>query len=152
VPLIWRHPSRIKAGTTIDRIVTNYDFLPTLLDYLGLASRTPSMPRLPGRNYKAFLDGQEARWEDIAYYEYEFTRAVRTEKWKYVARYPDGVGELYDMESDPNERFNLFGQRGTATVQAQLAGQLQTFFGQFADPQYDLWRGGRSKARVHSLR
>ena len=54
----------------------------------------------------------------------ETTRAVRTDDWKYVARHPDGPHELYDMRRDPQERFNLFGQPGTAARWAELAGRL----------------------------
>ena len=32
IPLIFRQPGRIAAGRTSDLIVSNYDFLPTVLD------------------------------------------------------------------------------------------------------------------------
>ena len=35
IPLIFRQPGRIAAGRTSDLIVSNYDFLPTVLAYLG---------------------------------------------------------------------------------------------------------------------
>jgi hypothetical protein len=50
------------------------------------------------------------------------------------------------MQSDPHERFNQFGQPGTQLVQQELAGRLSRFFQEFADPKYDIWQGGRSKA------
>jgi choline-sulfatase len=37
----------------------------------------------------------------------ETCRAVRGERWKYVHRHPGGPHELYDMQADPQERFNL---------------------------------------------
>ena len=64
-------------------------------------------------------------------------------------RSPDGPGELYDMENDPMERFNLYGQKEHAAKQADLAKQLLDFFDEYADPEYDIWKGGRSKARRH---
>ena len=73
-------------------------------------------------------------------------RAIRTEEWKYVARHPDGPFELYDMKADPRERFNLFGQPKQAEIQRALAARLDEFFQRHADPQYDVWKGGRSKA------
>jgi hypothetical protein len=33
---------------------------------------------------------------------------------------------------------------------SDLAGRLDAFFQQYADPQYDVWRGGRSKAKRHT--
>ena len=82
------------------------------------------------------------------YYEMEGTRSVRTENWKYVARRsPVGPGELYDMAADPHERFNLFGQPEHAAIQTELARQLDEWFDKYATAEYDIWKGGRSKAR-----
>ena len=150
VPLIFRQPSRIPAGQTSDLLVSNYDFLPTVLAHLGLGERMPTVPRSPGRDFSAALNGGRPAWDSVVFYEMETTRAVRTDDWKYVARHPDGPHELYDMRRDPQERFNLFGQPGTAGRWAELAGRLDAFFQQYADPQYDVWRGGRSKAKRHT--
>jgi arylsulfatase A-like enzyme len=147
VPLIIRHPKGTKAGKT-DIMVSNCDLLPSLLDYMGLQERIPTKPKLPGRSFAAALRGEKIDWETAMFYEMESCRSVRTEKWKYVARRsPDGPTELYDMESDPHERFNLFGQSPLASVQKQMAEKLDAFFDEFADPEYDIWKGGRSKAR-----
>ena len=51
------------------------------------------------------------------------------------------------MKNDPRERVNLFGQPELASVQASMAEKLDEFFAEYADPQYDIWNGGRSKAR-----
>jgi arylsulfatase A-like enzyme len=147
IPLIFRHPGRIPAGKTSDLIVSNYDFLPTVLSYLGLADKMPANPRSPGRDFSPVLRGETIEWENIMFYEMETCRAIRTERWKYVARHPRGPYELYDMQTDPNERFNLVGQSETEPIRSDLAARLASFFQTYADPQYDLWRGGRSKAK-----
>jgi arylsulfatase A-like enzyme len=150
IPLIFRQPNRIPAGRTSDRIVSNYDFLPTVLNHLGLGDRLPQQPPSPGRDFSALLLGRDLEWENVMYYEMESCRAIRGERWKYVARHPNGPFgpfELYDLQADPAERFNQYGQPGTESIQQQLSQQLATFFQQYADPQYDVWRGGRSKAK-----
>ncbi|MBC8351644.1 MAG: sulfatase-like hydrolase/transferase [Planctomycetes bacterium] len=147
VPLIIRHPNGVKPGKT-DIMVSNYDLLPSLLEHMDLKDRTPTEPKLPGRSFAAILQGETIDWETAMYYEMESCRSVRTEDWKYVARRsPDGPTELYDMKNDPLERFNLFGQPEHIRVQAALAQKLDGFFADYADPQYDIWKGGRSKAR-----
>lgn len=149
VPFLFWHPGGIPAAKS-DAMVTNYDFLPSVLDYMGLKERIPTAPKLPGRNFAPLLRGEEIPWETEMYYEMESCRSVRTEKWKYVERHsPDGPGELYDMEIDPMERFNLYGQDGHEEKQKELGGMIRTFFDQYADPKYDIWKGGGSKARRH---
>jgi len=145
IPLIFRQPGRIPAGKTSDLLVSNYDFLPSVLAHLG--AKMPEKPRSPGRDFSAVLRGESIPWENEVFYEMETCRAIRTDDWKYVARFPDGPFELYDMKADPQERFNLHGQPATEPKRAELAGQLDAFFARHADPQYDLWKGGRSKAR-----
>ncbi len=147
IPFLFHQPGRIPAGRTSDLLVSNYDFLPSVLNYLGLGDKMPQQPKSPGRDFSPVLKGGEVAWENVVFYEMETCRAVRTDEWKFVQRHPDGPHELYDMKTDPQERFNLFGQPGTSARQAELQQQLTAFFQQYADPQYDLWRDGRSKAR-----
>jgi arylsulfatase A-like enzyme len=147
IPLIFRHAGAIPAGKTSDLLVSNYDFMPSLLGYLGLDDKMPEKPKSPGRDFSPVLRGQGMEWDNKIFYEMETCRAVRTADWKYVARQPDGPYELYDMRVDPAEKFNLFGQPGTEATRAELAATLDAFFTRYADPQYDVWKGGRSKAK-----
>jgi arylsulfatase A-like enzyme len=150
IPLIFRHSGKIAAGKTSDLFVSNYDFLRSVLGYLGLSAKLPTQPKSPGRDFSPVLHGESIAWENVVFYEMETCRAIRDDGWKYVARHPNGPHELYDMQRDPQERFNLFGQPGTAAKQQQLARRLDEFFNQYADPQYDIWKGGRSKAKRHT--
>jgi arylsulfatase A-like enzyme len=146
IPLIWRQPGKIKGEATSDLLVSNYDFFPSVLSYLGLGDRVPVKPNLPGRDFSAVLKGGSVEWENVVYYEMETVRAVRTDKWKLVMRHPRGPHEMYDMAADPQERVNLYGQPATEATRADLEQRLAGFFKQYADPEYDVWQGGRSKA------
>jgi arylsulfatase A-like enzyme len=150
IPLVFRQPGRIPAGRTSDRLVSNYDLVPTVLGHLGLADRVPREPRGPGRDLAPLLadaaaPGFTAESEPV-FYEMENTRAIRTDRWKLVRRHPDGPHELYDMQADPMERVNLYGQPGTDATAETLRRDLERFFATYADPRYDLWRDGTSKA------
>jgi arylsulfatase A-like enzyme len=105
---------------------------------------------LPGRDFSNVLQGKPVEWENVIFYEMETVRAIRDDDWKYVARHPNGPNELYDKRRDPQERFNLFGQAAHSSKQEEMARRLNEFFAKYADPQYDIWKGGRSKARLHS--
>ena len=147
VPLIFRHPKRIPAGTVVDTMTCHYDFLPSLLSYLRLDEGFAQTLAIPGRSYAAALAGQSSPWgEEIAFHEFENTRAVQTPRWKLVMRNTDDLNELYDLQTDPGERDNLFDQPQCAQMQAHLTERMQDFFRQYADGQYNLWGKGRSKA------
>jgi len=156
IPLIFRHPGSILSGRQSDLMVSNYDLLPTVLGYLGLSGEIPNAPKLPGRDYSPALKtkslecplGDALRWDNVVFYEFENVRAIRTSGYKYVERYPDGPHELYDLGTDPGERFNLYGQPKQADIQKKLRARLYEFFNRYAEPKYDLWRGGRSKTHL----
>lgn len=148
IPAIFRHPGVIPAGKQSDILTSNYDLLPTLLSYLGLADGIPKQPQSPGRDYSAVLRGKSVDWENVVYYDFENTRAIRTADWKYVERFPDGPHELYDLQNDPGEQFNLYGQPQQQERQQELRERLKAFFARYADPKYDLWNGGGSKTRL----
>ncbi len=151
IPMIFRQTGAIPSEQTTDMLVSNYDFLPTVLGQLGLGDKMPSKPKSPGRDFSPVLRGKTiVDTERAIFYEMETTRAIRTERWKYVARFPSGPYELYDMQSDLHERFNQYGQPDTEAIRTELAERLDGFFAEYANPQYDIWKGGGSKAKRHT--
>jgi len=144
VPLIYRHTGRIPSGSAIESRTANYSIFPTLLDCLDLSESSPD--GLPGTSHAAALFGDTPDWDETIYFEYENTRMVRTNRWKYTWRHPNGPNDLYDMQIDPGERNNLSGVSGYGAAEEKMRSLLTSFFGQYADPEYDVWKGGRSKA------
>jgi hypothetical protein len=57
---------------------------------------------------------------------------------------------LYDLKADPSEGNNLIGQRAHAAVRERFGRRLDEFFDKYADPKYDLKRGGKSKTATHT--
>ncbi len=146
IPLIIRHPGRIAAGKRSDHTVNEYDLLPTLLDYLGLADR--AVANTPGRSHAALLRGGTAEPEQPVFFEYITTRAIQTRQWKYIKRFLAEPNELYDLASDPGETHNLVADPARSAVVTDLDRQLTVFFERYADPQWDVWRGGTAKATL----
>ncbi len=148
IPWIFRHPGSIRPGTKSDALVSNYDFLPTVLSYLNLGDELKdARSKSPGRDFSPMLHDKAIDWKHVVYYEMEFVRAVRTDRWKYVHR-REGPFELYDLKSDPYEKFNLYGQPQHLATQRELKSRLEAFFDNTAEPQYNLYRGGTSKATL----
>jgi arylsulfatase A-like enzyme len=53
-------------------------------------------------------------------------RGVRTSRYKLIEYYGEGqYWELFDLEQDPNELRNLFGQAGQQDLIAELTGLLR---------------------------
>jgi arylsulfatase A-like enzyme len=65
IPMIFRQPGKIVADQTSDLIVSNYDFLPTVLNQLGLGDKLPASPPSPGRDFSPVLRGQTIPWSDL---------------------------------------------------------------------------------------
>ena len=144
IPLVFRHPQHISAGSTCNYRTCNYDFMPTLLDYLGLIDEIPESS--PGKSYASTLCGQTQEWDNTIFHEFEEVRMIRNDQWKYTWRFPNGPDELYDMIADPGERHNMVGDSVHEDTVQNLRKQIDAFFSQYADPEYDLWKGGHSKA------
>ncbi|MCB1236983.1 MAG: sulfatase-like hydrolase/transferase, partial [Verrucomicrobiae bacterium] len=157
IPMIFRQPGRIPAGLTPEISVTNYDFMPSVLGYLGLGDKMPQKPKSPGRDFSpALLGKSNADWDNTVFYEYESLRCVRTPEWKYVERFGDGHDEFYRIDRDPDERQNLIGKDGAVAAEnteaaaalGAMRGKLRKFFDETASPKYDLWKGGESQPRT----
>ena len=159
VPAIASHPGRIPEGQVCEALLSGYDFMPTLLEYLGLPN--PEAGKLPGRSFAPLLMGRENEGHDhvVVYDEYGPTRMVRTKDWKYVHRYPYGPHELYDLANDPGERINLLtDERLLAQVEGDrdeivvsLKARLEEWFAQYVDPMLDGTReavGGRGQINL----
>ncbi len=131
IPLIVRYPRRIRAGTTSDKMVLNVDFAPTLLDIVGL----PVPADFQGKSVMPLVKGKNIPWRtDWLYEYYEYpgfenirpNRGVRTERYKYIHYFVDPQEfELYDLQTDPNEMHNLYGDPKYAALTKRLVGRLE---------------------------
>ena len=145
VPAIISHPGRLPEGEVCDALLSGYDFMPALLDYLGLDN--PEADRLPGRSFLPILTDREGEADEfvVVYDEYGPARMIRTREWKYIHRYPYGPHELYDLVNDPGERINLLiDERGTGVsdrrkeeIVTGMKDQLQDWFARYVDPMLD---------------
>jgi arylsulfatase A-like enzyme len=146
VPLIFCQPGRVPAAQTVETMTCHYDVYPSILSYLEL-DRPASRKPLPGTSYAAALRGDMIDWgREVVFHGYENTRAVQTHQLKYIIRHPDGPDEFYDLIADPVETRNVVKEPAYAEARAALAGRLGRFVDEYADPRYNLWRNGGSKA------
>ncbi len=100
--------SGIAAGKTCDRLVSNLDLAPTLLDLCGIESDG----EFHGASLAGLIGNREDHWrqglmtQHYGLQEPVVQRAWYREDWKLIIR-QDGFRELYDLASDPGELRNL---------------------------------------------
>ncbi len=112
VPFIWRYPKVCQSGLVVDEIVEAIDMCNTVCHL----SDVPIMETSDGRNITELLRGGSLDPEAIGLTEFAWSKSIRKGKYRYVYypkemfkdEYPDGFGELYDLESDPWEMRNLY--------------------------------------------
>jgi len=81
-PMLVRWKGHVRLGKTA-ALVQNTDITPTILDACSAAA--PDGMHMDGKSLMPLLRGERSRIHDSLYFEIGFTRAVCTEKWKYLA-------------------------------------------------------------------
>jgi arylsulfatase A-like enzyme len=148
VPMIWRQPGKIPADRTSSHHVSHVNFFASLLDYLGYEKDIPAQPKRTGRSYATVLHGQDIPdWDETIFYEFENMRCIRTPQFKLTERIAGDPSEYYSLGADPGEEHNLW-DHPDATADA-LKQRLHSYFDTISDPRFDLWQGGKSKAKPH---
>lgn len=148
IPLIINGPDGLLPGSLNSSLVGTTDIFATILDYA--TQQPPPGETIPGRSLRPLLEAQDAAWEQEVYMEQEETRSVRTQDWLFMRRFAptdyEFENELYDLQNDPDERINLAGDAVYENTVVELSAKIDAFFGRYADPKWDLWKGGTVKS------
>jgi choline-sulfatase len=125
VPAIVSHPAHLPAGRVEQALVSAYDVMPTLLDYVSLP--IPTDRHLPGRSLVSLLRGEPGREREhvVVFDEYGPVRMIRTREWKYVYRHAYEPHELYNVPDDPDDRHDLSGEPAYAGKIRELQGEME---------------------------
>ena len=141
-PLVMRLPDGLAARGTVDEMVQNIDYAPTFLELAG--AEIPA--DIQGVSLLPLLRGEHPKnWRKSIYYhfyEYPAEHAVKrhygvrsSDGWKLIHFYRDiDVWELYNLNEDPNELHNIYGQPGTEKVTKRLMRELNRLQVQYDDP------------------
>lgn len=124
-PMVMRFPGKVKPGTVSDRFVMNVDIAPTLLE----AAKVAVPKDMQGTSMLPALINKAAPGRDALYYHYYENGehsvsphfGVRTKRYKLIRFYKRVESwELYDLENDPLEMKNIYGNKGYETITASL--------------------------------
>ena len=153
-PLIMRLPDRFMRENGLEadgandgkprdipELVQNIDYAPTFLELAG--AEIPD--DIQGVSLVPLLKGEHPdTWRDALYYHfYEYPAehmvkrhyGIRTDRYKLIHFYNDiDEWELFDLQSDPQELHNLYGQEDYETVTEDLKSRLLELQEQYDDP------------------
>lgn len=109
VPFIWRVPGVTRAGHVATQLVENIDMPETIVSLCNL----PAMNVTDGCDITPLLRGGDEPVRNVAMTENPWSKALRWDQWRFVHYQPEmfggqDVGELYNLEDDPNETTNLY--------------------------------------------
>lgn len=131
VPLMIRYPKRVPAGTVRREMALDIDLAPTFLDLAGV----PVPAHMQGKSLLPLARAADPEFRKEWYYEYyEWPnpekvppcRGIRTERYKLIHYLLEPQEfELYDLESDPKEKHNLYGKPEMAAIQQRLFARLE---------------------------
>ncbi|MBN1349512.1 sulfatase [candidate division KSB1 bacterium] len=164
IALLMHLPQRFEGGMVYRELISNVDFLPTLVEFAG--GTIPGT--IEGRSFLPLLNRQsftarthifcEMSWHD----RYNPMRAVRTERYKYIRNFGDrplvyipadifkgsaGIAvrdqfyaqrrpaeEVYDLARDPWEMNNLIEEPDTTIVVKELRRLVDEWMEKTEDP------------------
>jgi choline-sulfatase len=141
LPLIVRGAGVQNAGRIVRAEVTFEDLYPTVLALAG-AELPAGAPR-HGRDLTPWLrDDPVADWRDAVFGQYDMhhytiahLRMIRTARWKLVRAYGTTTrDQLFDLESDPGERTNLYNTPAHRATRAALEARLRAWMREVDDP------------------
>lgn len=142
IPLLIQWRGRIPPGQSSDALVQNIDFAPTLL---AAANVEPEKP-MHGVSLLPLLEQRQVEWDrDLYYHFYENPGfhgvarhyGVRSHRYKLVHYYENGDWELFDLQEDPGDQVNLYGQPAYAEISNDLKRRLEHLRATYQVPDED---------------
>jgi arylsulfatase A-like enzyme len=131
MPLIVSWPGVTKAGSVCEELVQNVDYAQTFLEIGG--AKAPE--NMQGRSLLPLLRGDTPEdWRQAVYYHYyqypgthQVPRhcGVRTKDMKLMNFYEFGEWEFYDLNSDPDERTNVYDKPERAQQVIAMKAELE---------------------------
>ncbi|MDA8745215.1 sulfatase [Rubripirellula amarantea] len=148
IPMIIAAPGLIPSSSRVDHALGTVDFAPTLLTLLG----KPVPAEVEGRDASRLLmEGDAKSWDDVTFLRAAQAKAnwvaAVSDRFKLVVSVSDEPW-LFDLQSDPDELVNAFGNPDHREVVEALSVALVEYGSQSNDPSL---RAGPLKTKLEAL-
>lgn len=164
IALLMRGPGGFEGGKWVDALLSNLDFMPTVLDFCGV----PVPKKVQGRSFLPLVRGEAEKLYDEIFVEqtyhaaYDPMRGVRTERYKYIRSFetrpfwfppnvdgglskefvrrlgcfdkPRPSEMLFDLKADPVEQTNLADDPDHANLLKKMRSRVEGWMKETRDP------------------
>ncbi len=136
IPMIIKQPGELKRDKTCDEFVYLHDLFPTAIEMAGeavpvLDQARSLYPLIAGKEYSTDRDYVYSQF--TAHFTEFHQRMIRTHKYKFIFNGPS-IGELYDLEKDPNEMVNQISNPEYGNIKKNLIKMLLEEMKNLNDP------------------
>ena len=134
VPAFMVWSDRIKTPQVLEEPCSTSDYLPSLLDLLGISY--PARHELDGESFWPLITGKvQEKKKELVFCSGKQGAVILG---KYKLYYSEGRYELYDIESDPSEKLDLAEQLPDITGRLRniLAARLRSYEDSFTGKEY----------------
>ncbi len=126
VPCFMCWPGHIQPGIPIESIAAHIDLLPTILGFCEIP--LPNNRQLDGLNLAPLIQQHSANWPDRYIFTHQSRQgevnigpgSVRNQKYR-LATENGTEWELFDMENDPSQQYNIANDRPETATKLQQA-------------------------------
>lgn len=143
MPFVIRWPGRVQPGSKPAALIQNIDYAPTFLEMAG--ADVPS--DIQGQSIVPVLDDSSKQLRDALYYAYyelgehavpqHFGVRTHTHKLFYLPATDEW--QMFDLEKDPLEMANIYGQPQFAAEQQQLHATYDELRKKYKAPTYEAY-------------
>ena len=141
MPFVIRWPGKIKPGARPEALIQNIDYAPTFLQIAGL----PIPDEVQGESLMPIFEDEQREVRDSLYYAYyelgehavpqHFGVRTKTHKLFYLPATDEW--QMFDLENDPNEMVNVYGQEKYAELQAEITAEYHRLRDKYDAPDYE---------------
>jgi N-acetylglucosamine-6-sulfatase len=141
MPFVIRWPGVVAPGSRPQALIQNIDYAPTFLEMAGLKSPA----EVQGKSIVPILKDPQAKVRDTLYYAYyELGEhavpqhfGVRNDRYKLFHLPWTDEWQMFDLQQDPRELTNVYGDESYAEVQQHLLDEYGRLRAEFDAPGYD---------------
>ncbi len=140
VPFIIHVPGNKYEGKVCHNRVSQYDIFPTILELANCDYEKDV--KQPGRSIVELIKSPEKKFSNrvVVYDEYGGTRMIKSNQYKYVQRDETQFCEFYNLERDPEEECNLYGEQQYSEIIMEMKKELEDWFSKYSITLLDGWQ------------